>query len=117
MIEKRNWVTVLLLSIVTCGIYGIIFWCKYVNDVNKVCEGDGKTTQNYIVALLLTAITCGIYGFIYYYGIGTRLEEAGKRYGISCQSGIVYMIIMFVPIYGFYYLCDNMNKFADAVNA
>ncbi|MBQ3050028.1 MAG: DUF4234 domain-containing protein [Oscillospiraceae bacterium] len=117
MIEKRNWLTVMLLSIVTCGIYGIIFFCKYADDVNKVCEGDGKTTKGYIVALLLGIITCGIYQFVWLYGIGGRLEEAGKRYDVKCQSPIVYLLICFVPIYSFYYLCENMNQFADKVNA
>ena len=117
MIEKRNWITVILLNLVTCGIYAMIFLYKYGEDVNKVCEGDGKNTMNYFLAMLLGIVTCGIYNFIWFYGIGARLEEAGKRYGVNCQSAIVYLLIMFVPFYGYYYLCDNMNQFADKVCA
>ena len=79
MIEKKNWVTVLLLSLVTCGIYGIVYFYQYSKDVNTVCEGDGKTTQNYIVALLLGMITCGIYMWVWYYGVGARLEQEGDQ--------------------------------------
>ena len=116
MIEKKNWVTVLLLSLVTCGIYGIVYFYQYSKDVNTVCEGDGKTTQNYIIALLLGMITCGIYMWVWYYGVGARLEQAGKRYGVNCQSPIVYLLIWFVPIYNFYYILNNMNEFADKIN-
>jgi hypothetical protein len=48
MIQRRSLLTLILLSIITCGIYGIIFWYNYSDDMNKVCNGDGKLTQNYI---------------------------------------------------------------------
>lgn len=38
----RSFWTVLLLSIITCGIYGIVFWYNYTEDVNVVCRRDGK---------------------------------------------------------------------------
>ncbi len=116
MVEKKNWVTVMLLSIVTCGIYGIVYFVQYAKDVNTVCAGDGKNTQDYIIALLLGIITCGIYQWVWFYGVGCRLEEAGKRYGVNCQSGIIYLLITFVPIYSFYYIVNNMNEFADRIN-
>ncbi len=116
MIEKKNWVTVFLLSIITCGIYGIVYFCQYAKNVNTVCEGDGKNTKGYIVALLLSVITCGIYQWVWLYGIGSRLEQAGKRYGVNCQSAIVYLLISFVPVYNIYYIVNNMNEFADKIN-
>ena len=46
MIRQRDFWIYLLLSIVTCGIYGIYFWYKYTEDVNTVCYGDGQETMN-----------------------------------------------------------------------
>lgn len=116
MIEKKNWLTVFLLGIVTCGIYSIVYFYRYSQNVNKVCDGDGKNTKNYIVAILLSLITCGIYMWVWVYGIGARLEQAGKRYGVNSQSAIVYLLIYCVPVYNIYYIVTNMNEFADKIN-
>jgi len=83
MIKRRSLLTLILLSLITFGIYGIIFWYGFANDVNRICEGDGKNTKNFIVVILLSIITCGIYYFIWVYGVGNRLAENGPRYGIT----------------------------------
>ena len=70
------------LSIITLGIYGLVFMCKYVRDLNIVCKADGKKTMNYIGMILLSAITFGIYGIVWYYGVGKRLEQGAIMRGL-----------------------------------
>jgi hypothetical protein len=65
MIKRRSLLTLILLSFITCGIYGIVFWYNYSDDMNKVCNGDGKQTQNYLIVFLLSFITCGIYPIVW----------------------------------------------------
>ena len=72
MIQRRSFLTYILLSIITCGIYSIFFWYSYSDDMNKVCNGDGKETQNYLIVFLLSLVTCGIYYYIWVYGVGNR---------------------------------------------
>lgn len=125
MIKQRSLLTFILLSIVTCGIYGIVFMYKYAEDVNTVCAGDGKHTQNYIVAILLSIITCGIYSFVWYYGIGNRLQENAPRYGINFSENgttvLLWMIlgsyIVIGPFVAMNILIKNMNALGQAYNA
>ena len=63
--EDRSLLTYVLLSLVTCGIYDLIFRWKLINDLNDVSSAkdpDGWRSPNLIVLILLTLVTCGIYG-------------------------------------------------------
>ena len=82
MIKQRSLGALIILSILTCGIYSIFFFWGYVNDINEVCKGDGKESPNYLVVLLLSFITFGIYGIYWYYKQGNRLQEAAPRYNL-----------------------------------
>lgn len=93
MIQRRSLATYILLSIVTCGIYSIYFWYKFVEDTNQICYGDGKETPNYIVVILLSLITCGFYSFYFFYNLGNRLSENGPRYGLNfTENGTTVLI-------------------------
>lgn len=59
--EDRSLVTYILLSLVTCGIYGYYFIYKLAEEVNIACEGDGEQTSGLVAFILLSFITCGIY--------------------------------------------------------
>lgn len=54
----RNFGMILLLAIVTCGIYGIYAYYKISEDVATMCSGDGDDMPNYLIAILLSFITC-----------------------------------------------------------
>ena len=41
-IEERDFWLAMLLSIVTCGIYGIYFFYVMNEDINELCKKDGK---------------------------------------------------------------------------
>lgn len=125
-ITHRKFWKYLLLSIVTCGIYGIYVLCGYVKDINKVCDGDGKESKNYIVVLLLSIVTCGIYGVYWWYTQGERLYNAAPGYGITVREKgstiLIWMLLgcTLMPGVGLlvatYIMFDNMNRIASAYN-
>jgi len=126
MVQERNFWMLVLLSIVTCGIYAIYFWYVYANDMNKVCEGDGKETTNYLVVFLLSIITCGIYQFIWFYQVGNRMQENAPRYGLSFQeNGTSILLWMLLGslicgigmYYAWYLMIKNMNALGAAYNS
>lgn len=125
MIKHRSLLTLILLSIITCGIYGIIFWYSYSDDMNRICQGDGKDTKNYIIVILLSFITCGIYYWVWLYGVGNRLSENAPRYGTNFQENgttiLLWMIIgnMLCGIGTFvamHIMIKNMNELGDRYN-
>lgn len=79
--QNRSLLKYVLLSFITCGIYGLYFIYKWAEDVNIICNGDGKTTPSLLKYILLTVLTCGIYMFVWQYSLGNRLAENAPRYG------------------------------------
>ena len=78
MIQQRNIAVCIILSIVTCGIYGI-YW--------------------FIVAFVLSLITCNIYGLYWAYKQGEKIDKAKTDRGIpSSNSGVIYLILCFVGL-------------------
>jgi len=125
MIQRRSFLTYILLSIITCGIYSIFFWYSYSDDMNKVCNGDGKETQNYLIVFLLSLVTCGIYYYIWVYGVGNRLQENATRYNLRINENGTTILLWYIiggfvcglgSIYALYLLVKNMNDVADRYN-
>ena len=113
MIERRNIAVCIVLTLVTCGIYGIYWIVCLTNDVNTV-SGDVNGTSGGMV-VLLTIVTCGIYGIYWTYKQGEKLDFTKNNRGIpSSNSGVLYLILQ---IFGFgiiaYALMQNeLNKLA-----
>lgn len=84
--EDRSLVTYILLSLVTCGIYGYYFIYKLAEEVNIACEGDGEQTSGLVAFILLSFITCGIYAYYWYYKLGNRLAANAVRYNLNFQE-------------------------------
>ena len=125
MIKHRDFIIMVLLTFITCGIYGIIFWYSYSDDMNKVCNGDGKETKNFLIVILLSIITCGIYYWIWVYNLGNRLSENAPRYGLRFnEDGTTILLWMLLgsllcglgTLYAQYLLIRNMNSIADSYN-
>lgn len=82
----RGLLAVVLLSIITCGIYYYFYIYSLTKDVNVACEGDGDTTSGLAAFILLSIVTCGIYSMIWYYKLGNRLATNAIRYGMTFQE-------------------------------
>ena len=110
MIERRNIAVCIVLTLVTCGIYGIYWIVCLTNDVNTV-SGDVNGTSGGMV-VLLTIVTCGIYGIYWMLKLN---DEINLLCGdTNAASGALYLILQ---IFGFgiiaYALMQNeLNKLA-----
>lgn len=82
----RSLVAYILLTLITCGIYGYYFIYKMAQDVNVACEGDGESTAGLAAFIVLSIVTCGIYSWIWYYKLGNRLNANAPRYGMQFQE-------------------------------
>ena len=92
MVQKRNVATAIILSLVTCGIYGIIWFIQMTNDANTVANKPNATSGG--MAFILTLVTCGIYGFIWAYQLGAKLDDAYAAKGLATGNrAIVYLLL------------------------
>lgn len=92
-IKQKSIVTCIILSIVTCGIYGIIWFINIVDDLNTA-SGD-VNGQSGVVVFILTLVTCNIYGLYWAYKAGEKVSIIRQRNGLSSDSnnGILYLIL------------------------
>lgn len=80
--EERSIWKYILFTILTCGIYGYYFIYTIAQDVNEMCQEDGKQTGGLAKFIVLSILTCGIYSLFWYYNLGNRLQENAHRYGL-----------------------------------
>ena len=83
----RDIIMYILLSIVTCGIYGYWYIYQMALDANAICAGDNEETPGLLIFILLSIVTCGIYSLYWMYKLANRLQANGPRYGIAVQEG------------------------------
>lgn len=121
----RGLLVYIILSIITCGIYGYYFLYRMALDVNIACEGDGEHTAGLLQFIVLSFVTCGIYSWIWYYKLGNRLAENAPRYGMNFQENgtTVLMWQLFGallcgigPFMAMHILIKNSNKICNAYN-
>lgn len=106
-IQPREIAITVLLSIVTCGIYGI-YWMIKMNDEVNLLAGETNALSGGMV-FLFTLITCGIYGWFWLYKMGERCERIK---GVPGDLPIVYLLlgIFGLSIVSYCLIQDTINK-------
>ena len=121
----RSLIMYILLSIITCGIYGYYFIYTIARDMNIACEGDGENTGGLASFILLSIITCGLYQYYWMYKIGNRIQANAPRYNLMVQENgttiLVWCILGLLlcgigPIVGMYILIKNVNMLCAGYN-
>lgn len=88
---QRNVAIYVILTIVTCGIFGF-YWMMVLNDDVLAAEGGPGTGGGTVV--ILTLVTCGIYGIYWAYQLGQRIDRINARYGrYTDNSGLLYLLL------------------------
>lgn len=113
-IARREIVTCILLSIITCGIYGIYWMVCMVDDLNRASNEPQPTTGGTVV--LLSLVTCGIYSFIWMHRAGGQLCRARQlRYGYPGENNSVLYLVLSLLGLGIVSYCliqSELNKLA-----
>ena len=118
MIQERNIVMCIILSIVTCGIYGIYWFICIVNDLNTAADTPNDSSGG--IVFLLSIVTCGIYLIYWMYTAGGKVQAAQAKRGMASDSNasIIYLILTIVgfSIIAYCLIQNELNKMA-ATNA
>lgn len=88
--EKRSIGLCIVLSIITCGIYGLV-WIAQLNDELYEALGETPSTSGGMV-VLFSILTCNIYAIYWYYKMG---EKVDKLKGIPSSSNILFPVLCF----------------------
>lgn len=112
MIRERNLTMNLLLTIFTCGLYGIVWFFTLSDDTGKVSE---DISMYGMMALLLTLLTCGIYKIYWSYKVGKLLYEARENAGMhAIDNSILYLILSLfgLDIVNYCMMQSDLNELA-----
>ena len=93
--KKRDIVVSIILSLVTCGIYSLIWFVGITDDVKLAAEDNQLASGG--MAVLFTIVTCGIYGIYWAYKMGELMKVAQAKRGLPVKdNSILYLILEFL---------------------
>ncbi|WP_309122279.1 DUF4234 domain-containing protein [Paenibacillus sp.] len=91
MVQERSIGLAVVLTLVTCGIYGIYWFIVLTNDVGRI-SGDPSFTGG--KHFLLSIVTCGIWSIIWSYQAGKLVESAQRQRGIpGTDNSVLYLVL------------------------
>ncbi len=114
LVENRSIALSIILSIITCGIYGLFWYAFMTDDVNKV-SGEYDSTSGGLT-ILYSLLTCGLYKIYWSYKVGKQLYNAGSNCGKDISdNSILYLIL---SLFGLSIISDaliqnDLNSFSN----
>ncbi|MBR6917682.1 MAG: DUF4234 domain-containing protein [Clostridia bacterium] len=112
---QKNIAVAIILSIVTCGIYSIIWLINMVDQINEASDNPSATPGGTV--FLLSIVTCGIYLYYWLYKAGGQVNSAKERRGIPADSssGIIYLVLAIfgLSIVSYALIQSELNKIAE----
>lgn len=80
MLQPRSIVKAVILSFITCGLYGIYWFIQLTDEAHQAAGR--QTTASGFMAFLYTLVTCGIYFIYWCYKMGKTIIEAQEKRGM-----------------------------------
>lgn len=110
MVKNRSVATVIILSIVTCGIYGIYwYWCA----IHELDSAGKKSNMDPIIQFILLFFYVG--GIIFAINASENINSIREQKGLPPKDDKVLWLILFIifPIAGIGLVQNAMNEVAD----
>lgn len=96
MIERREIALYIILTLITCGIFGIFWMYMLLKDLYTV----NNQPNNAGVDILLSFVTCGIYGIYLYYKMGKMVDTARVSMGLpSKDNSTLFLLIIIISMF------------------
>lgn len=110
--ERREPITVILLSLVTCGFYGI-YWLYKVSEETQNYSGEQEMTP---VVDLLLCIFVPFYSLYWVYKQSQKITRMQAKAGLPPRDeAILHTVLMLVfGVITIFMFQDNLNKIWDA---
>lgn len=111
--KEKNIVVWLIVSILTCGIGGLVWFVSLTDDIALASEDHSVSGG---MALLLTIVTCGIYRIYWNYKMGKLLYEAEiKREMNATDNSVLYLVLAIfgLDIVNYCIMQSELNKMAN----
>ena len=114
VVTNRSIPLAIILSIITCGIYGLYWICVMNDDANRV-SGEVNDTSGALV-IVFSLLTCGIYSIYWNYKMGKKLYTAGQNNGKQISdNSLIYLILSLLglSIVNYCLIQNDLNSFSS----
>lgn len=123
---NRGLLKFILLSLITFGIYSIVFYSSISTDINVIASRyDGKKTMHYcLLFFIVSPITLGIASIVWIHKISARIGNELSRRGVAYSFGaadfwlwgVIGSLIAVGPLVYLHKLAHAMNKLSENYN-
>lgn len=113
---KRNQAFVVIMSILTCGIYTYYWIYVTTRDIEFCIEKPDGSCNSPGLAVLFSLLTCGIYQYYWWFKEGKRVAQIHNERGLPpSDNSIVYLLLCFfgLSIVSMVLLQTDMNTIID----
>lgn len=124
LVTNRNMWKLMILNILTLGIYGVIFFIPFSFDLNKISPQGSSKQMHFLAAWGLSFFTLSIVMDIWHYQTAERVAEALEHRKIDFEFDtsdfwkwfIFGSFILVGPFIYFNKLCKAMNLLCEDYN-
>lgn len=112
----RGLLKYILLSLITCGIYGLVAMSGVSNDINIIASRyDGKRTMHFcLLTFIVAPITFGIGSIVWFHKISARIGNELRRrniaYSFDAGSFWLWYVLGSLIVVGPFVYLHNMFK-------
>ena len=105
---KRSVATVIILTLVTCGIYG---WYWMYTTSNELQKESGQSQLSPMAILLLSIFLGTVGSALFGYDSAKCIDSLNARRGITSDNNVLYIILgLFIPIVLIGIVQNEINK-------
>ena len=125
--DRRGLAKLIIFSILTLGIYSLVFYSGISSDINVVASRyDGRKTMHYcLLFFVISPITFGIGALVWNHRLANRVGNELSRRGLSTRLSaadfwlwnILGALIVVGPLVYVHKLAKAMNALASDYNA
>lgn len=111
--KKRDIVTSVILSVITCGFYG---WYWFVVLTDDCADASGDHSMKGTTSFLLWLITCGFYSWYWSYQMGKKMCMAFEKRNLPANDNAVLYLILSIfrlDIVNWILIQNDLNKLAE----
>ena len=105
MLKERNIALCIVLSIITCGIYGL-YWLYNINNDMCSITPDDPFQPNGGMVILLSIVTCGIYAIFWMYKMGQKMDDIK---GDGSNNTVMFLVLTILGL-GIVCYCIMQNE-------
>jgi hypothetical protein len=95
-----------LLTIITCGVYSLVWKHRQLRCVNTLIESD---KYNFPKWLALSTITCGLYNFYHIYVLARDIIRLEEAYQIPCDKSLPTVSLV-ISLLGLWIVCEAIMQ-------